>query len=67
MAEQPIAYQLVRSRRKTIALEIRPDGTVLVSENEVAYSLYDVVTILQTQNYEAFQSFVTTHNIENWF
>jgi predicted metal-dependent hydrolase len=34
MAEPPIAYQLVRSRRKTIALEIRPDGTVLVRAPE---------------------------------
>ncbi|MBR4863152.1 MAG: hypothetical protein IKU07_01145, partial [Oscillospiraceae bacterium] len=44
-----------------------PDGTVLVSENEVAYSLYDILLLLQTQNEEAFQSFVTTHNLETWF
>ena len=44
-----------------------PDGTVLTSENEVAYSLFDVLAILQTQNPEAFQSFVETHNITSWF
>ena len=44
-----------------------PDGTMLVSENEVAYSLYDILLILQTQSPEAFQSFVTNYNITNWF
>ena len=44
-----------------------PDGTVLVSENEVAYSLYDILLLLQTQNEEAFQSFITNHNIDSWF
>lgn len=43
------------------------DGTVLVSDTEIAYSLYDILLILQTQNPEAFQSFCTTHNIQNWF
>ncbi len=44
-----------------------PDGTVLVSDNEVAYSLFDILWILKDQNPEAFQTFVNTYNIENWF
>ncbi len=44
-----------------------PDGTVLVSENEVAYSLFDILWILKDQNPEAFQTFINTHNIANWF
>ncbi|MBR4864441.1 MAG: hypothetical protein IKU07_07685 [Oscillospiraceae bacterium] len=44
-----------------------PDGTVSVSDAEIAYSLYDILLILKSQNPEAFQSFATTHNIENWF
>ena len=44
-----------------------PDGTVLVSDAEIAYSLYDILLILQTQNPEAFESFVTDHNIQSWF
>ena len=44
-----------------------PDGTVQVSDAEIAYSLYDILLILKEQNKEAFQSFVTTHNIQNWF
>ena len=44
-----------------------PDGTVLVSENEVAYSLYDVLLILKTQNPDAFHSFCETWNIASWF
>ncbi len=43
-----------------------PDGTVLVSEENVAYSLVDILTILKTQNPEAFQSFVTAWNLRNW-
>ncbi|MBR4864061.1 MAG: hypothetical protein IKU07_05740 [Oscillospiraceae bacterium] len=43
------------------------DGTVLVSENEIAYSLYDILTILQTQDEAAFRSFVETYNIAFWF
>ena len=30
MEKKPISYQIIRSARKTLALEIRPDGTVLV-------------------------------------
>lgn len=44
-----------------------PDGTVLVSDREVAYSLYDILTVLQTQNPEAFASFCKLWNIETWF
>ena len=44
-----------------------PDGTVLVSENEVAYSLYDILLILQPQNPEEFAKFCTTWNIASWF
>ncbi|MBR4863129.1 MAG: hypothetical protein IKU07_01030, partial [Oscillospiraceae bacterium] len=44
-----------------------PDGTVLVSENEVAYSLYDILLLLQTQNPEAFHRFVNNYNIQSWF
>ena len=44
-----------------------PDGTVVVSENTVAYSLYDVLCILKTQNPEAFNSFCETWNIASWF
>ena len=44
-----------------------PDGTVLVSENDVAYSLFDILMILKEQNTEAFQSFCSAYAIENWF
>ena len=44
-----------------------PDGTVLVSENEVAYSLYDILLILKDQNPEEFAKFCTTWNISTWF
>ena len=44
-----------------------PDGTVLVSDTEVAYSLYDILTVLQTQNPEAFAGFCELWNIQNWF
>ena len=44
-----------------------PDGTVLVSENEVAYSLYDILLILKDQNPAAFNAFCTTWNISTWF
>ena len=43
-----------------------PDGTVLVSEENVAYSLVDILFILKTQNPEAFQSFITAWNIQDW-
>ena len=46
---------------------VLPDGTVLVSENTVAYSLYDVLCILKTQNPTAFNDFCTTWNIASWF
>lgn len=44
-----------------------PDGTVLVSNTEVAYSLYDILTVLQTQNPETFAGFCELWNIQNWF
>jgi hypothetical protein len=44
-----------------------PDGTVLVSDTEVAYSLFDILLILKEQNTEAFQSFCSAYAIENWF
>ena len=34
-----------------------PDGTVLVSDNTVAYSLYDILMLLKTQNPAAYESF----------
>ena len=34
-----------------------PDGTVLVSDNTVAYSLYDILMLLKTQNPTAYESF----------
>ena len=37
-----------------------PDGTVLVSENEVAYSLFDILMILKDQNPQAYTDFVNT-------
>ena len=43
------------------------DGTVLVSDATVAYSLYDVLLLVKEQYPDAFQSFCKTHNIENWF
>ena len=44
-----------------------PDGTVLTSETEVAYSLYDVLLLLEEQNTEAFNRFVKDYNISGWF
>ena len=46
---------------------VLPDGTVLTSENEVAYSLYDILLILKDQNPTAFNDFCTTWNISGWF
>jgi len=43
------------------------DGTVLVSENAVAYSLYDILLVLKDQNPMAFEAFTQTHNIQSWF
>lgn len=39
-----------------------PDGTVLVSENEVAYSLFDILMLLKEQNPQAYETFVNTWN-----
>ena len=39
-----------------------PDGTVLVSEETVAYSLFDILMILKTQNPTAYNDFVNTWN-----
>ena len=44
-----------------------PDGTVLVSDENIAYSLYDVLLAVREQNPAAFESFCKTYNIENWF
>ncbi|MBR4864738.1 MAG: hypothetical protein IKU07_09185 [Oscillospiraceae bacterium] len=44
-----------------------PDGTVLVSDGEIAYSLYDILLLLKTQNAAAFQSFTEAYNIASWF
>ena len=35
-----------------------PDGTVLVSENDVAYSLFDILMLLKEQNPQAYTDFV---------
>jgi len=43
------------------------DGTVLVSDANIAYSLYDVLLLVRDQYPDAFESFVETHNIESWF
>ena len=43
------------------------DGTVLVSENPVAYSLYDVLLLIRAQNPDALNSFLTKWNIQSWF
>ena len=42
-------------------------GTVLTSDENIAYSLYDVLLLLKEQNPEAFESFVNTHHIAGWF
>lgn len=44
-----------------------PDGTVRVSDAEVAYSLYDVLLLIKEQDPAAFQSFCESYNITNWF
>ena len=43
------------------------DGTVLVSDENVAYSLYDVLLLIRAQNPDALNSFLTKWNIESWF
>ena len=45
----------------------RKDGTVLVSDANIAYSLYDVLLLVRDQYPDEFADFVETHNIENWF
>jgi len=40
---------------------------VLVSDANIAYSLYDVLLLVRDQYPDAFESFVETHNIESWF
>ena len=37
-----------------------PDGTVLVSEATVAYSLFDILMILKETNPQAYENFVNT-------
>ena len=39
-----------------------PDGTISISETEVAYSLFDILMLLKEQNPQAYESFVNTWN-----
>ena len=43
------------------------DGTVLVSDENVAYSLYDVLLLIRAQNADALTDFLTKWNIQSWF
>ena len=43
------------------------DGTVLVSDETVAYSLYDVLLLIRAQSPDALNSFLTKWNIQSWF
>jgi len=43
------------------------DGTILTSDANIAYSLYDVLLLMRDQYPDEFAGFVKTHNIENWF
>ena len=43
-----------------------PDGTVLTSQNEVAYSLYDVLSVLAERDPDAIADFVANWNLESW-
>jgi hypothetical protein len=43
------------------------DGTVLTSDENIAYSLYDVLLLVKDQYPDDFADFCKTHNIENWF
>jgi len=43
------------------------DGTILTSDANIAYSLYDVLLLMRDQYPDEFTGFVKTHNIENWF
>ena len=44
-----------------------PDGTVLVSDENIAYSLYDVLLAIREQDPAAFEAFCNTYNITKWF
>jgi len=43
------------------------DGTVLTSNENIAYSLYDILHLVKEQYPDDFADFVKTHNIESWF
>ena len=43
------------------------DGTVLTSDENVAYSLYDVLLLIREQNPDALDAFIAQYHIENWF
>ena len=43
------------------------DGTVLTSDENIAYSLYDVLLLIKVQAPDALDSFLTKWNIESWF
>ena len=43
------------------------DGTVLVSDENVAYSLYDVLLLIREQSPDALNNFLTKWNIQSWF
>ena len=43
------------------------DGTVLVSDENIAYSLYDVLLLIRAQNPDTLNSFLTKWNIQSWF
>ena len=43
------------------------DGTVLTSDENVAYSLYDVLLLIRQLEEEAAQDFITAWNIQSWF
>ena len=42
------------------------DGTVLTSDAEIAYSLYDVLCALKAQNPDAVESFIQAWKLQNW-
>ena len=43
------------------------DGTVLVSDENIAYSLYDVLLLVKKMDSEALDSFLAQWNIQSWF
>ena len=43
------------------------DGTVLTSDENVAYSLYDVLLLIREQNPAGLDAFIAQYHIENWF